>query len=107
MASIQNRNGHFQVTVSRGYDVNGKKIRETRTFTPDPARTPKQQERDLQQFVREFEDEIESGISQDGRKITFKAFSERWLSREGGCPSGSGGGFCGDGAFLFRVPERI
>lgn len=80
MASIQNRNGHFQVTVSRGYDVNGKKIRETRTFTPDPTRTPKQQERDLQQFVQEFEDEIESGISQDGRKITFKAFSERWLS---------------------------
>ena len=80
MASIQNRNGHYQITISGGYDVYGKKIRHVRTFTPDPARTKKQQERDLQQFVREFEDEIESGVSQDGRKITFKAFAERWLS---------------------------
>ena len=78
MASIQNRNGHYQVTISGGYDVYGKKIRHVRTFTPDPARTKKQQERDLQQFVREFEDE--SGVSQDGRKLTFKAFAERWLA---------------------------
>lgn len=80
MASIQNRNGHYQVTISSGYDVYGKKIRHVRTFTPDPSRTEKQQERDLKQFVREFEEEIESGVSQDGRKITFKAFSERWLT---------------------------
>lgn len=51
-----------------------------RTFTPDSTRTAKQKERDLQQFISAFEDEIESGVSQDGRKITFKAFSERWLS---------------------------
>ena len=55
MASISNRNGHYQVTICSGYDVNGKKLRHVRTFTPDPARTRKQQERDLQQFVREFE----------------------------------------------------
>ena len=80
MASIQNRHGHYQVTISGGYDVYGKKIRHVRTFTPDPARTKKQQERDLQQFVREFKDKIESGVSQDGRKLTFKAFAERWLA---------------------------
>ena len=80
MASIQNRNGHYLITICNGYDVNGKKIRHVRTFTPNPLRTKKQQERDLQQFVREFEEEIESGVSQDGRKITFKAFSERWLA---------------------------
>lgn len=51
-----------------------------RTFTPDSTRTAKQKERDLQQFISAFEDEIESGVSQDGRKITFKAFPERWLS---------------------------
>ena len=80
MASIQNRNGHYLITICNGYDVNGKKIRHVRTFTPNPLRTKKQQERDLQQFVREFEEEIESVVSQDGRKITFKAFSERWLA---------------------------
>ena len=80
MASIQNRNGHYLVTICSGYDVNGKKIRNMRTFTPDPSRTKKQQEDDLKRFVRAFEEEIESGVSQDGRKITFKAFSERWLT---------------------------
>ena len=80
MASIQNRNGHYLVTICSGYDVYGKKIRNTRTFTPDPSRTKRQQEDDLKRFVRAFEEEIESGVSQDGRKITFKAFSERWLT---------------------------
>ena len=80
MARIQNRNGHYLVTICSGYDVYGKKIRNTRTFTPDPSRTKRQQEDDLKRFVRAFEEEIESGVSQDGRKITFKAFSERWLT---------------------------
>lgn len=80
MASIQNRNGHYLVTICSGYDIYGKKIRNTRTFTPDPSRTKKQQEGDLRRFVRAFEEEIESGISQDAHKITFKAFSERWLA---------------------------
>lgn len=80
MASIQNRNGHYLVTICSGYDVYGKKIRNTRTFTPNPSRTKRQQEDDLKRFVRAFEEEIESGVSQDGRKITFKAFSERWLT---------------------------
>lgn len=80
MASIRKRNGHYQITVSLGYDIYGKKLIETTSFTPDPARTEKQQERDLQQFARKFEEEVKSGIAQDGRRITFKAFSERWLS---------------------------
>ena len=80
MASIRKRNGHYQITVSLGYDIYGKKLIETASFTPDPTRTEKQQERDLQQFARKFEDEVKSGIAQDGRRITFKAFSERWLA---------------------------
>lgn len=80
MASIRKRNGHYQITVSLGYDIYGKKLIETASFTPDPNRTEKQQERDLQQFARKFEEEVKSGIAQDGRRITFKAFSERWLS---------------------------
>lgn len=80
MASIRKRNGHYQITVSLGYDIYGKKLIETASFTPDPARTEKQQERDLQQFARKFEEEVKSGAAQDGRRITFKAFSERWLT---------------------------
>lgn len=80
MASIRKRNGHYQITVSLGYDIYGKKLIETASFTPDPTRTEKQQERDLQQFARKFEEEVKSGIAQDGRRITFKVFAERWLA---------------------------
>lgn len=80
MASIRKRGKGYQIIVSLGYDVYGKKLTETASFTPDPSRTEKQQKRDLEEFARKFEEEVKSGIAQDGRKITFKAFSERWLS---------------------------
>lgn len=34
MASIRKRNGSYQITVSCGYDIHGKKLLETTTFTP-------------------------------------------------------------------------
>ncbi len=80
MASIRKRGKGYQIIVSLGYDVYGKKLTETASFTPDPSRTEKQQKRDLEEFARKFEEEVKSGIAQDGRKITLKAFSERWLS---------------------------
>ena len=80
MPSIRKRGKNYQITVSCGYDIYGKKLIETASFTPDPTRTEKQQERDLQEFARKFEDEVKNGLAQDGRKITFKAFSERWLA---------------------------
>ena len=33
MASIRKRNGHYQITVSLGYDIYGKKLIETASFT--------------------------------------------------------------------------
>ena len=80
MPSVRKRGKNYQITVSCGYDIYGKKLIETASFTPDPTRTEKQQERDLQEFARKFEDEVKNGLAQDSRKITFKAFSERWLA---------------------------
>ena len=45
MASIRERNGSYQITVSTGRDIYGKKLRETITFTPDPTLTPKKREK--------------------------------------------------------------
>ena len=46
MASIRKIEGKkgisYKIEVSNGYDVNGKKIRETTTFVPDPSMTKKQ-----------------------------------------------------------------
>lgn len=79
MASIRERNGNYQITVSCGYDIKGKKIVETTTFTPDPSLTPKKREKAVRDFAQQFENKVKNGIAMDGRKITLKEFSDRWL----------------------------
>lgn len=80
MASIRKRKGTYQITVSLGYDIHGKKLLETTTFVPDPTHTPKQQEKAAKAFAYEFEAKIKNGYAMDGRRITLKEFSERWLN---------------------------
>lgn len=83
MASIRERKGpegvSYQITVSCGQDINGKKQRETATFTPDPTLAPKKREQAIEDFKREFEAKVKNGIVMDGRKETLKDFSARWL----------------------------
>ncbi|WP_313127886.1 hypothetical protein [Anaerocolumna sp.] len=35
MATVEKRGSSYRITVSNGYDVTGKQIREETTFTPD------------------------------------------------------------------------
>lgn len=78
MASIRERNGSYQITVSCGRDIYGKKLRETTTFTPDPALTPKKKQKAVEEFARQFEAQVMNGVAMDGHKITLKEFVERW-----------------------------
>lgn len=80
MASIKERNGSYQITVSCGRDIYGKKLIETITYTPDPGLTPKKRQKAVEEFARKFEADIKNGIALDGRKITLKEFVDRWLS---------------------------
>ena len=81
MASIKQRsNGSYQITVSCGYDIYGKKILETTTYRPDPDLTPRRRDKAAERFAMEFEQKVLSGYHMDGHKITLKDFSERWLS---------------------------
>lgn len=84
MAAIRERKGKdgsisYQITVSHGYDIYGHKLRETVTYTPDPTLTPKKREKAIQDFAREFEAKVERGDAMDGRKVTLKEFTDRWL----------------------------
>ena len=79
MASIRKRNGSYQITVSCGYDIRGKKLLETTTFTPDPCLTPKKQEKAVQDFAMEFEAKVRNGILLSGRKITLQEYAARWI----------------------------
>lgn len=79
MASIKERKGSYQITVSMGRDIFGKKLIETTTFTPDPTLTPKKRQKAVEEFARQFEADVKNGIALDGRKITLKDFTDRWL----------------------------
>lgn len=80
MASIKERNGSFQITVSCGYDINGKHLRETTTFTPDPGLTPKKRQKAVEDFARKFEEQVKNGMAMDGRKVSLKEFTDRWFA---------------------------
>lgn len=79
MPTIRERNGSYHIEVFLGRDIYGKKIRESITYTPDPSLTPKKKQKAVEDFAREFETKIKNGIAMDGRKITLKEFTDRWL----------------------------
>lgn len=79
MAYIKQDGDSYRIQVSNGYDVNGKKIRETISFTPEEGLTEKQRKKALDKFVFEFEERVKNGKYLSGEKMTFKEFVDRWL----------------------------
>ena len=58
MATIQKRNGSYIIRVSCGYDVKGKQIRQSMTWTPLPNMTKKQIEKELIRQATLFEESV-------------------------------------------------
>lgn len=55
MATVNKRGNTYQIIVSLGLDVNGKKIRKTTTYKPPEKVTPKKAEKLANEFAIEFE----------------------------------------------------
>ena len=81
MASTRKRGNSYQITVSNGYDVSGKKIIETTTYTPDSTLSEKKQKESLDKFVFEFEQKVKRGKLLKGDKLTLKDYSEQWWTQ--------------------------
>lgn len=80
MASIRKRGKSYQVTVSNGRDIHDRQILETATWTPDPDKTEKQNQKALERFAMDFEDRVKSGKYLKGEKMTYQEYSALWLS---------------------------
>lgn len=77
---INNKKGiSYKITVSCGYDKNGKKLVKTTTYRPDPNLTQRQQKKALQRYVIEYEDKIKNGDCFDGEKLYFEEYADKWL----------------------------
>ena len=73
MASIRKRGKSYQITVSNGRDIHDKQILETTTWTPDPNKTEKQNQKALERFAMDFEDKVKSGKYLKGEKMTYRS----------------------------------
>lgn len=78
MSAIDKRGENsYRLTVSMGYDKNGKKIRKYRTIDLSDIPAKKQLAEAERQFIL-FQEEIKKGMYVDNTKITFEEFIEKW-----------------------------
>ncbi len=79
MPTITKRNDTYKITVSAGYDINGKQIRKHLTWKPSPGMTAKQIEKELNRQAFLFEEKVRNGTYLDG-SIKFSDFAEQWFN---------------------------
>ena len=78
MATARKKGRGYEIRVSRGIDINGKKLGKSRTWIPEPSMTPRQIEKELERQKILFEEEVRNGVCPDN-KIRFADFSKRWM----------------------------
>ena len=62
MATIKKQGKGYQITVSAGYDINGRQIRKYLTWVPEPGMTKRQLEKELNRQIDQLVDtKIEIG----------------------------------------------
>ncbi len=79
MATVEKRNGAYRITVSAGYDLNGKQIKRRMTWNPLPDMTERQIQKELERQAVLFEEQVRNGQFIDS-SIKFSDFAEIWLN---------------------------
>ena len=82
MATIRKRGNSYQIRVSCGTDINGKKIIESMTWKPEPNMTPKQIEKQLQRQAILFEENVKKGTIKKDNKIKLQEFCTIYLEMQ-------------------------
>ena len=72
MASVRKKNNGYEVTVSDGYDSNGKKVTVSRTFIPEPNWNEKRVQKELEKFKVELENRVKHGDNVKSDKINIE-----------------------------------
>ncbi len=79
MPTIEKRNNSYRITVSAGYDLQGKQIKKRMTWTPSEGMTAKQIEKEVKRQAVLFEERCQSGQFIDS-SVRFAEFSEIWMN---------------------------
>lgn len=75
MASIKKQGKGYKITVSKGYDIAGKQLREYMTWVPPSGMTEKQAEKEVKRQAVLFEEQVACNTTHDGnmRLVDFTA----------------------------------
>jgi integrase len=79
MATIQKRGNNYRIRVSAGYDMTGKQIMKSTTYTPAPGMTPKQIDKEVERQAVLFEERVRTGQVLDGT-VRFAEFADKWFT---------------------------
>lgn len=79
MATIIKRGKSYRIRVYAGYDIEGKQIERTMTWTPPSDWSDAKASKEAQRQAILFEEQIRNGGILAG-KIKFSEFSERWMT---------------------------
>ena len=80
MPSIQKRGDTYRIMVSLGYDMDGKQIRKTTTFTPPPDVTPGKGEKLAKAYAYDFEKHCQ-GMTNMNENLRFSELCD-WYFNE-------------------------
>lgn len=80
MATIEKRGNSYRITVSNGYDIHGKQIREKMTWTPEPGMTPAKIKKELNRQATLFEERVRHQATQSGN-IRLVDFTEIFMEQ--------------------------
>lgn len=78
MATAEKRGNSYRITVSCGYDINGKQLRKSTTWKPEPGMTSRQIAKELERQKVLFEEKCRTGQVLDG-SIRLADFLELWF----------------------------
>ena len=79
MATAVKRGNSYKITVSCGYNIDGKQMRMHKTWTPEPGMTERQVKKELERQKVLFEEECKKGDVIDG-SMKFAEFAEKWFA---------------------------
>ena len=78
MATIEKRGEGYRITVSMGYDIHGKQIKERMTWIPEPGMTRRQIEKELNRQEVLFEEKCKAQQVHGG-SIKLADFADLWF----------------------------
>lgn len=78
MATVKKQGTGYKITVSMGYDIHGKQIRQHMTWTPSPGMTPKQVEKELKRQEVLFEESCKTRQITGG-SLKLADFAQLWF----------------------------